>query len=390
MFTVNTENLGNTLDYASVGGGKCYVLLIDPTVRDLGDGRTMQLASVCSSNGDKIGTANVEIRTTDMQKAEMFYVSGMLRQAVASLAPIADTLYIEPKDSCLEISDESGESMIKVPLTEKEAILEIPNSTEGAVMLRMKREEFVQAIRVGGYVAASTQMALSDAIGFKVDAENKTIKIMSFRAEMASIAITELAQVEAMGSNERPCPAVNVWHLVNYQFIQELVPKLTGEAVEIGFNDKYMQLMSSSASFGSKKMAGQMPAYLEKLLADDSYDYTGSIASRKLQIGLNIITVGSEENKVVMETEDNGALKISSVSLSNKTMVSQEKHDGQMPKMTFYVPFLKQILKVCGEKVQYYGKTSGNQSALLLFTGKENGVEYRSCVAACNNKQETE
>ena len=234
MFTVNTENLGNTLDYASVGGGKCYVLLIDPTVRDLGDGRTMQLASVCSSNGDKIGTANVEIRTTDMQKAEMFYVSGMLRQAVASLAPIADTLYIEPKDSCLEISDESGESMIKVPLTEKEAILEIPNSTEGAVMLRMKREEFVQAIRVGGYVAASTQMALSDAIGFKVDAENKTIKIMSFRAEMASIAITELAQVEAMGSNERPCPAVNVWHLVNYQFIQELVPKLTGEAVEIG------------------------------------------------------------------------------------------------------------------------------------------------------------
>ena len=76
MFTVNTENLGNTLDYASVGGGKCYVLLIDPTVRDLGDGRTMQLASVCSSNGDKIGTANVEIRTRicRRRKCSMFQV----------------------------------------------------------------------------------------------------------------------------------------------------------------------------------------------------------------------------------------------------------------------------------------------------------------------------
>ena len=89
MFTINTENLGNALDYASVGGGKGYVLLVDPTIRELGNGRTMQLASVCSSDGDRIGTANIEVRTKDMKKPEIFYISATLKQAVASLAPVA-------------------------------------------------------------------------------------------------------------------------------------------------------------------------------------------------------------------------------------------------------------------------------------------------------------
>ena len=265
MFTVNCENLGNALEYASVGGGKSFNLLVDPTVHDLGDGRTMQLASVCSSNGDKIGTANIEIRTTDMQKPEIFYISNILKQAVASLAPITDTLYIESKDSCLELSDESGETKIKVPLTEKEAILEIPNSTEGVVMLRMKKEEFVQAIRTGGFVAAPTAKALTDTIGFKVNVEEKTIKVMSFRGEMVSIAAAELSQVEARGVGDQPCAAVGVWHLVHFQFIQELLPKLTGDVVEIGFNDKYVQIVSSSASFASKKVAGEMSEGLWKM-----------------------------------------------------------------------------------------------------------------------------
>ena len=277
MFTVNCENLGNALEYASVGGGKSFNLLVDPTVHDLGDGRTMQLASVCSSNGDKIGTANIEIRTTDMQKPEIFYISNILKQAVASLAPITDTLYIESKDSCLELSDESGETKIKVPLTEKEAILEIPNSTEGVVMLRMKKEEFVQAIRTGGFVAAPTAKALTDTIGFKVNVEEKTIKVMSFRGEMVSIAAAELSQVEARGVGDQPCAAVGVWHLVHFQFIQELLPKLTGDVVEIGFNDKYVQIVSSSASFASKKVAGEMSEGLVKLVEDESYDYAGEV-----------------------------------------------------------------------------------------------------------------
>lgn len=389
MFTVNCENLGNALEYASVGGGKSFNLLVDPTVHDLGDGRTMQLASVCSSNGDKIGTANIEIRTTDMQKPEIFYISNILKQAVASLAPITDTLYIESKDSCLELSDESGETKIKVPLTEKEAILEIPNSTEGVVMLRMKKEEFVQAIRTGGFVAAPTAKALTDTIGFKVNVEEKTIKVMSFRGEMVSIAAAELSQVEARGVGDQPCAAVGVWHLVHFQFIQELLPKLTGDVVEIGFNDKYVQIVSSSASFASKKVAGEMSEGLVKLVEDESYDYAGEVKNKDFQIGLNIVSVGDDENKVVMETGDEGALKISSVNMTNKTLISQER-DGDMPKTAFYVPFLKQILKICGVKVQYYGKTNEGKCSMLLFTGKECGVEFHCCVAACNSKQKTE
>lgn len=387
MFTVNSENLSSALEYASVGGGKGFNLIVDPTVHDIGDGRSMQLASVYSSNGDKIGNANIQIRTTDMQKAEIYYVSGILRQAVASLAPVTESLFIAPKDSYLELSDESGETVIKVPLIEKEAMLEIPNSAEGAVMLSMKKDDFVQAIRTGGCVAAPTNTALSDAIGFKVDAESNTMKVMSFRAEMASIATAELSKVEANHVGDKACPAVGVWHLVNFQFIQDLLSKLTGEVVQIGFNDKYVQLASSSATYASKKTAGQMSASLEKLLEDEGYDYAGEIKSKKLQTALNIVMVGDEENKVMMETEDNGTLKLSSVNLSNKTTISHEKRDGSMPKTAFYVPFLKQVLKICGETVQYYGKNREGRSSLLLFTGKERGITFHCCIAPCNSKK---
>ncbi len=384
MFTINTENLGNALDYASVGGGKGYVLLVDPTIRELGDGRTMQLASVCSSDGDRIGTANIEVRTKDMKKPEIFYISATLKQAVASLAPVADTIFVTPMDSCLKLADESGKSVIKVPLREKEAILEIPASKEDIVMLQMKRENFVRAVRIGGCVAVPTQTALSDAIGIKIDAENKEMKIMSFRNEMSSIATVQIDQVASQGVGDQPSQVVDVWHLVNYQFIQSLLPRLTGEVVEIALNKKYMQIMSLSASYASKKMTGQMPGSIERILSDEGYDYIGVVKNKNFQVGLNIVTVGVDENKVIVETDDNGALKISSFNLANKTAISQENHQGVMPKRAFIVDLLKQLLKVCGEDVQYCGKSDGKESMLLFLQGKEHNVGYRSCIASCN------
>ena len=218
MFKVNASYLNNALDCAAVGGGKSFVLMVSPTKRKIGD-KEVQMASISSSDGEKTGRANFFIQTSDMEKDELYWVSTSLKPAVTSLAKITDTIYIDSKGSYLEVSDEKKESVVRVALVEKDTVLELPNSADGAIMVMMEREKFVNAIRLGGYSAEDSNIAGIDVIGFLANEEEKKLTVVSRRSTTMCQAVAPVTNIGNKSAEE------DVWHLINHKFIQNLVPK---------------------------------------------------------------------------------------------------------------------------------------------------------------------
>lgn len=374
MFKVNASYLNNALDCAAVGGGKSFVLMVSPTKRKIGD-KEVQMASISSSDGEKTGRANFFIQTSDMEKDELYWVSTSLKPAVTSLAKITDTIYIESKGSYLEVSDEKKESVVRVALVEKDTVLELPNSADGAIMVMMEREKFVNAIRLGGYSAEDSNIAGIDVIGFLANEEEKKLTVVSRRSTTMCQAVAPVTNIGNKSAEE------DVWHLINHKFIQNLVPKLSGDVVQIAFTPKFMVVRCQNAIFGSKKSEGTMAENLIKKLSDKSFDYSGTIQKKDLLLSMEISIVGVDEKIINLETNENGTLKVCSVTGSNKSNVSQKTHEGKMEAMSFYVEVLKSGLNGCGDELHYFGKTTPKY---IMFDGEDAGVEYVSIVAPVN------
>ena len=376
MFKVNAAYLNSALDCAAVGNGKGFVMMVSPTMHKISETQEAQMASISSSDGDKTGRANLIIHTSDMEKDELYWASASLKPAVASLAKITDTIFIDSKGSYLEVSDEKKESVVRVSLLEKDTVLELPSSPKGAVLVMIEKEKFVNAIRLGGYSAEDSNIAGVDVIGFRVDVEEKQLMVVSRRSTTMCQAIApvkDAAYQEREDASKKP-----EWHLINYKFIQNMLSKLTGDILQIAFTPKFMVVRTQNAIFGSKKSEGTMAQSVIDRLSDKAYDYTGTVSKKELLLRLEISTVGVDEKIVTLETNENGTLRVSSKGGSNKSNVSQKAHEGKMEAKSFYVDVLKSGLSGCSDALHYFGKQNPKY---IVFDGEDAGVSYVSIIA---------
>lgn len=375
MFKVNAINFNNALDCAAVGGGKGFVLIVSPTKRKIGEENEVQIASISSSDGEKTGRANLIIHTSDMEKDEIYYASASLKAAVVSLAKVTDIICVESKGTYLELYGEERKAEVRVELLEKDIVLQLPNSPEGVMMIMIEREKFINAIRLGGYSAEDSHIAGVDCIGFKVlEAENKLI-IMS---RCGTTICRAMAPIKAV---KNAAEKGDAWHMVNFHFIQGMVAKLTGDMLQIAFAPKFIIVQSATAMFGAKKSESTISDGLMKIFDDKSYDYAGTIDKKDLLIGMEIAMVGMKDKNdklVALETTENGTLKVSSESGSNKSIVIQKNHDGCLEKKIFYIEILKKGLNGCGEELHYFGKVNPK---VMIIDGVDDEVEYISVIA---------
>ena len=372
MFTVKTTLFLNAIEAAAVGGGKGFVLPVNPKKQKIGT-ETLQVASISSSNGEKTGYANFVIHTDDMEKEEVYYPVSALKQVVGSLAKITDTIKITPKGSYLELSDIKDGSVVRVELLEKDTILSLPNSPEGAVLCIMDREKFTTAIRMGGYCAPGSSTDGNDAVAFCVDMEKNTLTVMSMKTTTISHAVAPL--IDAKGEKKG-----KEWHLADHTFIRNMASKLTGDKIQIAFTPKFIMIQCESAIFGCKKMTGNISDALIHLVNEKERDYSGRMSRKDLMLGVEIATVGCDTSIILMETNSDGSLGISSSNHANRTKVSQLSHEGGMEGHFYIVELLKEVLSGGSEEFCYYGKCNEKQSP-LYFSGSENGVQYTSILA---------
>lgn len=381
MFKVNAENFNKALEYAAVGGGKGFVLMVNPEKRAIGENKEIQLACVLSSDGEKMGMANMLIKAKDMEKEEVYYASSYIKSAVATLGKITDTICVEAKSSYLQLSDEKKEAVIKVELNESDIVLQIPNTPDDTTMIAIEREKFVNAIRLGGYSAKDSNIAGIDAIGFQLKEEEKKLIVFSRSGETACKAITPIEASKNMAKKG------DAWHFANFRFIQNVIQKLDGKLIQITFTPKFIVIQSESARFGAKISEGSVSNSIFNMLDDKGYDYTGTVNKKDLLIAMEIAMVGIKDDKgkyITLETNENGSLKVSSMTGSNKSNVSQKTHEGKMEEKVFYADILKLGLNGCGDEIHYLGKVN---PVFLMMDGTDADVDYVSIVAPVNPKK---
>lgn len=380
MFKVKAANFYEGLERASVGGGEGFVLMIDPTVQKIGEDKTAQFASISSSDGEKIGMTTIQIHTKDMEEAKVYYTTSALKAAVLTLSKITEMITIESKESYLLLSDEKKESVIKVELKEKGMMLELPSSPEGAVIVTLNRELFCNAVRLGGYSAIESNTAGTELIYFRVDEENKKLLVMS--ARNTNLCKAEIPIESVAGATD----TADKWHLINYKFVQSMVKQLSGDKIQIAFTPKFMVAQSVVARFGSKKSDGSEPTAYFNLFQNKGYGYYGKVDKKELLIGMEIAMIsGDSKYKILMlETTEEGAIRVSSKDGSNKRDVSQLKYEGKMPQTYFSHELLKLVINGCADEIDYFG---GGGTPFLRFRGVCDDVEYESILAPVNNKK---
>lgn len=248
MIKVEAKEFISAIDAAAVGEGKGYVLLIDPQKTDIGNGKMAQIASISSSDGTKTGLTNFQI-IAEGEKGCTISVSANLRYAVMSLAKVTKVIHIHLQETYLSLTDEKEESEIRVEyLAKQDIVMKLPDKPEGSVLFVMNREKFISAIQMGGYSASDKQpMPEYTCIYFYVDVEAKELWIASKRNEMACRAVVQLDKVQNYMDSHKQ------WHLLNHHFIQRMMDQLTGEQIQVGFNDKFMVVQCATGLFGCKK-----------------------------------------------------------------------------------------------------------------------------------------
>jgi len=383
MFKVKAAIFNNALDCASVGAGKGFVLLVSPKQQDVGNGKKIQIASISSSDGDKTGQANIQIETVDMKDDEMYFVSANLKPAVSTLSKITEVIKVEKKDSVLEVSDEKGESVVKVELMEKDTVLQLPETTEGSILIIMEREKFVDAVRIGGYAAAESNNAGTENIGFHVNVADSIMTVFSERGNIIGKAIVPIKKAEVHTENS------DIWFMVNAKFIQGVTSKLSGDLVQIALTPRFMIVQSFSARFGSKTSETPVPYPFIKLSEDKSYDYKGCVDKKDLLMGVEIAMIGVTDKLFSIKTSENGTLKVYS-SNGNESTVVQKSYEGTMKPNCYFIDLFRSAVGCCGDTLNYFGKYNDKEYSIVRFEGEEKGVKYISMVAPVSGKNKSD
>lgn len=376
MFKVKANNLYEALERVAVGGGECYVIAVDPTPHKLGE-NTVQIASISSSDGEKTARTSIQIHTKDMEKPEIYYATAYLKAAVASLSKITDMLLIESKGSHLLLSDEKKESVIKVELKEEDKQLELPESPEGAILITMKRENFVNVIRLGGYSATESNRAGTENINFIIDVDNKKMIVMSMRDQSMCKATTSVEKVKSLATEKKQ------WHLINYKFIQNMIKKIDGDMIKLAFTPHFIMVDTRNTRYGCKKSNGIAPVTAMGVFDKKDNYYSGTIDKKDILLGMEIAMVGVKDNNILLEGNENGTLNVFSKSNGNKSNVLQKKYEGKMPQKMFFYDIFKHVLGGIGDEIHYSGvvfEDDGKRKEFVRFDGTDSEVEYESIL----------
>ena len=371
----NAKILSAALDSVSVGGGDGFTLLVNPVKQNYGD-KEVQMAYLTSSDGTKTAMASVFVKVEGLWEVATYYPAASFRAAVSSLAKVSDSIMISPKGAYFEVSDEKEQAVVKVELKENAKGLQLPSTNEGAVLVKMKKDDFLNAIRFGAYSATESTVANTDDVSFKVDVENKRLKVLSKRNVVMSKAESPVEDVQNNATSDE-------WYLVNYKFVQDLATKLKGDMVQIAFAPKFMVVQTATALFGAKRSEGTITAPLEKMLDNKAFDFSGKMEKKDFLLGTEVAMIAVKEKILSLETLENGTLLVSSE--GNKAVVSQKEHEGQLPKKYFSIDVLKLALNGCGDTIHYFGEI---KTPFIMFDGEENGVKYASMIAPISKKSE--
>lgn len=366
---VNAENLNSALECASVGGGKGFVLMVNPAKIAMGD-KEVQAAQVSSSDGEKTALSSLTVHVTGMEEPQTYYAVASFKSAVASLSKISETLTIVPKGTYLEVSDEKKLSVVKIELMEKDVIMPIPSSPEGAALLTMEREKFVNAVKHGGYCAEESQVKNTEDIRFGIKKSEEADKMILFSFNGNMVAKSEAGcQIHQTVGNASDIS----WYMVNSRFINNMIGKLSGEMIQIAFAPKYMVVQTASSCFASKLSEGSVTETLLQHTNMTEFDYEAKINKRDLLNALEIVSVGGGDKvkMFTLETGEDGTLTVSAA--GNKSAVVQKEFEGRMKKNLMEKRF-KQILGNMGEELHYYGKSG--EKAFVYFDGVQDEVTY--------------
>ena len=358
---------------ASLGNGKGYVMIVNPSAN--ANGKNIQICLLASSDGEKLGRCTVQVQTSGIEETEAFYPVKSIYKSVETLAKVTDTIVIEVKDAYLELSAKSGENRVRVALNEKDLLFDVPEEEmANSVSACFKREDFVTAIKCGGYAAAKATVGTSmKAIYFGVSTD-KICVISACDAVMAE-ATVKPQQMDNAPENEVFYPAEDV-------FINAVASRLTGDRCQIGFTSKYIIISDSAGPiYVARKKTAQMSTSLRNILNMEERDYEAEVAKKELLLGIEIATVGLEDRAsfITGHTAEDGTLCLESPHAENKANVIQSKHEGSVSECYLGIEALKLLLSGCGEKIGYYGLNDIKKP--MHFYGVDGTVTYRALIA---------
>ena len=372
VIKVEANVFSKALAAASLGGGKGYVMIVNPSVN--ANGKNIQICILASSDGEKLGRCTVQVQTNGIEETEAFYPVKSIYKSVETLAKVTDTIVIKVEDSYLELSAESGENRVRVALNEKDILFDVPEEEmTNSVSACFKREDFVTAIKCGGYAASKAAASTSlKAIYFGVSAD-KICVISAYSAVMAEATVKPQQMANA--------PDQEVFYPADDVFINAVAGRLTGDQCQIGFTDKYVIISDSAGPiYVARKKAAQMSTSLRNILNMEERDYEAEISKKELFLGIEIATVGLEDRAayVMCHTAEDGTLCLESPHAENKANIVQSKHEGSISGLNLGIEALKLLLSGCGEKIGYYGM---NDRKPIHFYGTDGVVTYRALIA---------
>lgn len=377
---VQTSTFIKALGAASIGNGKGYVLLINPSLKQ-GD-ETVQGAVLASSDGECLGRCAFPIKAEGFQEQQLVYPAKSLRDAAMTLSKVTELMVISIKESFLELATENGTSRVRVPLNESDKMFDVPPSeAKGATFVALETAEFVRIVRCGGYAAAKASSEMR-AVFFM--AQNNQFSVCSYNNLYMGKAVIDVEKSVNM-------PSAGQWHAVNDSFVRAVAANLTGNMVQIGLTDKYVTISDSDGQiYASRKLVLHISNAAIKILDCEEKEYSGEFHRKDILLGVEVATVGLEKATYFqIETAEDGTLLLMSPNGENKACVVQTKHVDSMENVYLGVEVFKAVLSNLGDTIRYYGINSGTEerkAKVIYFEGETGKVKYRSALARVNKE----
>ncbi len=372
MMRVNADLFVKVLGIASIGGGKGFLLLIQPGS-----------ALVASCDGTKLGRCHFQTESDEgIDEPVILYPVKSLYKTAETIAKFTDIICVELKESYIELSDDKGGSRVRVALNESDVMFDLTQEeSETAVFVTLKTEDFVKLVRSGGAAASKASDAMR---GMFFHVNGNKLELTTKSSPMIAYASVEAETVKN---------ANDTWHPANVDFLNAVIGNITGEDCQLGFSKANTVITTEEgAIYIARRMNLDFKASVLSILETEERDYEAEISKKDLLLGLEVSTVGIDKVPyVVLQTEDSGDLLFESPNGENRMEVLQKTHKGQMQARGFAVDIVKTGIIGCTDTVSYYGMND-KYSAPIHISGKDGKVEYKAVIAphAMDKKEASE
>ena len=208
MMRVNADLFVKVLGIASIGGGKGFLLLIQPGS-----------ALVASCDGTKLGRCHFQTESDEgIDEPVILYPVKSLYKTAETIAKFTDIICVELKESYIELSDDKGGSRVRVALNESDVMFDLTQEeSETAVFVTLKTEDFVKLVRSGGAAASKASDAMR---GMFFHVNGNKLELTTKSSPMIAYASVEAETVKN---------ANDTWHPANVDFLNAVIGNITGE-----------------------------------------------------------------------------------------------------------------------------------------------------------------